>query len=225
MAEKVVLFDIENTLIRESKDVSQYFFEAIRNSYGLSIEDLDLSAYEGYTVQEALIDILSKNGLSMDDIYDKHVLFLQELPYAHYNVAGHDNVVLIEGAKELIGYLHRKNYIMGAASGQLERILRNMFDRANMRYDSYFKFGVYGDANEHITKIIETAVDVARKDFKADRHSITFISNSKRHILAAHALGINAIGVITDEYSKKELEHVGVAHVVRSLKDCERLLK
>lgn len=225
MVEKVVLFDIENTLIRESKDVSQYYFEAIRSSYGLSIDNIDLSKYEGMTVQERLIDILSKNGLTMDEIYAKHELFLEELPYVHYNVAGHDKVVLIDGAKDLLNNLHRKGYVLGAATGQLERILRNMFDRASFSYDSHFKFGTYGDASEKISKIIEASIDVAHKEYKADKHHISFISNTKRHIAVAHSLGINAIGVITDAYSKKDLENVGVAQVVKSLRDCNSLLK
>ncbi len=225
MAERVVLFDIENTLVRESKDVSTYYFEAIRNAYGLSIDDINLSLYEGLTVQETLIEILSKNGLSKDQIHEKHELFLQELPYAHYNVAGHDSAVLIDGAKGLLQSIHKKGYVMGAATGQLERILRNQFERAGLNYDSYFKFGTYGDSNEHISKIIETSIDVAHKDFKSDKHHITFVSNVKGHISAAHALGINAIGVITDAYSRKELENVGVATVVKNLKDCEKFLK
>lgn len=225
MAEKVVLFDIENTLIREWKDVSAYYFEAIRNSYGLSIDDIDLSTYEGMTVQETLIDILEKNGLTRDQIYEKHELFLNELPYAHYNVAGHDKVALVDGAKGLLDYLHRHSYVLGSASGQLERILRNMFERAGLNYDSYFKFGTYGDASEHISKIIETSIDVAHKDFLVDKHHITFISNSRNHVTAAHALGINVIGVITDEHSKKELDKIGVVHVVKNLRDCEKFLK
>jgi phosphoglycolate phosphatase-like HAD superfamily hydrolase len=225
MPEKIVLFDVDNTLIHESKDVSAYFFEAIRNSYGLTIDDIDLSKYEGYTVQEALIDILSKNGLTRDQIYAKHELFLQELPYAHYNVAGHDFVVMVDGAKDLLEYLHKKGYIVGVASGQLEKILRNMFERAHINYDSHFKFGTYGDESEHISKILETSIDIAHKKYGADKHHITFISNTKKHVETAHALGVHAIGVITDQYSKKSLEHVGVANVVKNLSDCKKFLK
>ncbi|MGI0100643.1 MAG: HAD family hydrolase [Candidatus Micrarchaeaceae archaeon] len=225
MAEKVVLFDLENTLIREWKDVSSYYFEAIRNSYGLSIDDIDLSKYEGMTVQETLIDILSKNGISRDDIYKKHELFLQELPYAHYNVAGHDSAVLVDGAKNLLRHLHSRDYVMGVASGQLEKILRNMFDRAGMHYDSYFKFGTYGDASESFSKILEASIDVAHKEFLSDKHHIYFVSNTKGHVASAHSMGINAIGVITDQFSKKDLENIGMVHVAKSLKDCERILK
>jgi len=224
MAEKVVLFDVENTLLRESKDVSQYYFEAIRNAYGLSLEDIDISPYEGFTIQETVRDILSKNGLTKDEIDEKMELFVNELPYAHYNVAGHDKVVVIDGAIDLLKHLHKRGHVMGVASGQLERVLRNMFERGGIEYDSYFKFGTYGDAGEHISKIIEASVDVAEKEFKTDRKHIVFVSSSKRNITAAHAFGINTVGVITDAESKRELEGSGITAVVRNLRDCARFI-
>lgn len=226
MAEKAVLFDIQDTLVREVKDVSDYWFEAIRFVYGVSIENIKIADYEGCTVQEILIEILTKQGLSRSEIYERHEQFMEELPYAHYNVAGHDKVVLVEGAKGLLNHLKDDNsYLMGAASGQLEKILRNMFDRGHMNYDSYFEFGAYGNLSESITKILDSAIRTAHKDFGIDTHHITFISNTKRHVKAAHTLGIKSIGVITDPFSRKDLERIGVAHLVKNLKECERLLK
>lgn len=227
MAEEAVLFDVQNTLIREVKDVSDYWFEAIRFTYGLSIDNIKIADYEGHTVQETLIDILTKQGISKEEIYAKHEQFLEELPYAHYNVAGHDSVVWVDGAKALLNHLKDDNKIVvGAASGQLEKILKNMFDRDNhLNYDSYFKFGAYGNVSESITKIIEDAVAIAHKEYGLDKHHITFVSNTKRHVHAAHSLAIKSIGVITDPFSKKDLEGIGVAHLVKSLKDVERLLK
>lgn len=226
MADKAVLFDVQDTLIKESKDVSDYWFEAIRFVYGLSLDKIKIADYEGFTVQETLIDILEKNGLSRDEIYARHEQFIEELPYAHYNVAGHDKAVLVGGAKEILSHLKSNNsFMIGAASGQLERILKNMFHRVDMDYDSYFKFGAYGNVNESITKIIDVALATAEKDFGIDKHHITFVSNTGRHVKAAHALGIKAIGVITDDFSRRELEKVGITHAVKNLKEVERLLK
>lgn len=225
MVEKIVLFDIDNTLIREWKDVSQYYFETIRNTYGLTIDNIDISKYEGWTVQEIANEILSLNGLTEQEIAAKRELFLQELPYAHYNVAGHDKAMLIDGAKELLQHTHKRGYIMGVATGQLERILRNMFERVGLNYDSYFKFGTYGDASIHMPSIIETSIDVAKKEFHAEKENITFISSSKSAIEAAHSLGLKTIGVVTDQESKRDLEIKGIGTVVKSLKDCEKFLK
>ncbi|MDE1870716.1 MAG: HAD hydrolase-like protein [Candidatus Micrarchaeota archaeon] len=221
MVGKVVLFDTENTLIREWKDVSQYYVEAIRNSYGLTVE-VELQKYEGFTVQETVYGILSKNGLSDDEIKAKLELFLQELPYAHYNVAGHDKAILVDGAKDLLSYLKGRDYVIGSASGQMERILRNMFERAGLDYDSYFKLGAYGDSGMHISDVIGVAIGKAKDEFSADKDQLTFISNSKAHVDAARRLGINAIGVITGAHSREDF---GGEPVAKGLNDCRRFLK
>jgi phosphoglycolate phosphatase-like HAD superfamily hydrolase len=223
---KAVLFDIENTLVKESKDVSQYFYEAIRSSYGLSIDDIKLSDYEGHTVQETVEDILKRQGLSKEEVMEKQELFLEELPYAHYNVAGHDKAVLLGGAKDLLDRLSKKNdYVIGVATGQLERILRNMFERSGLDYDQYFKFGFYGNTSEHITRILDAAINRAEKDYGVKRQDISFVTNSRRYASAAHSVGINAIAVVTDPYSKKQLDHFEAGHVVKNLKECEKLIK
>ncbi|MGD0728461.1 MAG: HAD hydrolase-like protein [Candidatus Micrarchaeaceae archaeon] len=226
MPEIAVLFDVENTLIKEKKNVSDYYFEAIRFVYGLSIDDINLADYEGLTVQETLIEILQKQGLKKEEILEKHEQFLEELPYAHYNVAGHDSAVLVDGAKTILNNLKDNNrYVIGAASGQLERILSNMFDRVNMKYDNYFKFGAYGNVSENMSKILDSAMAKAGKEYGIDKHGIYFVSNVKNHVHAAHALGIRAVGVITDPFSEKDLKNLGVIHIAKNLKDCERFIK
>lgn len=225
MTYKAVLFDSYNTLIREWKDVSECYTEAIRSSYGIMVDDIDMSKYQDLTVQETVTGILAKNGIGRDEINEKMDLFLQELPYAHYNVAGHDKAQLVDGAKELLQKLHKKGYVIGTATGQMERVLRNMFERAGLNYDSYFKFGSYGDADISMSRIIETAVDVAHNEFTADRQNITFISCSPNSTIAAQSIGINSIGVITGLHSMEELERSGVKNIAKSLKDCERFLK
>jgi phosphoglycolate phosphatase-like HAD superfamily hydrolase len=222
MVEKAVLFDVQNTLIKEKKDVSQYYFEAVRSSYGLSVDDIDLENYKEMTTQETVIDILEKQGLTRQKAHENMKLFLEELPYAHYNVAGHDHAVLANGAKEFLTYLHKKGYILGVATGQLERILRNMFDRAGLNYDSYFKFGTYGDADEHITNIIEASIDVAHKEFLVDREHITFISCAGSYLTPAASLGINAIGIIENGKEKFSSPRV---NIVSNLRECEKFLK
>ncbi len=224
MAEKAVLFDIENTLIKEAKDVSVYYFEAIRSSYGLSLEDISLAEYGGFTVQERMMDILKKQGLSDNEIYEKRDLFLEELPYAHYNVAGHDKAILLDGAKDLLNRLNGNNYLIGAATGQLERILKNLFDRVGLNYDHYFKFGLYGNASEHMPKILESAIAKAVDEFGAKKEYITFITSSSRNASIANSLGITGIAVLGDNYSKRDIDNdAGIK--VKSLRDSERFIK
>jgi hypothetical protein len=51
------------------------------------------------------------------------------------------------------------------------------------------------------------------------------MSSSKDHVVAAQSLGIIAIGVVTDERSRKEMEGLTKGNVAKKLKDCEKWLK
>ncbi len=225
MVEKAVLFDVQDTIVREAKDVSQYYFEAIRSSYGLSLDNIKISDYKDHTVQETLADILSKQGLTKSEIYEKHELFLEELPYAHYNVAGHDKAILVDGAKEILNRLGKKDdIVVGAATGQLERILRNMFDRVELNYDHYFRFGAYGDVSESIAKIVDVAIAKAVKEYGIERKHISFVSCSTRLVAEAHSTGVNAICIVKEHHTKKELEEMRGGHLAKSLRDCEKFI-
>ncbi len=225
MVEKAVLFDVQETMIRETKEVSQYYFEAIRNAYGLSIDDIRLADYDGYTVQETLDAILAKQGLKRNEIYEKQDLFLEELAYAHYNVAGHDRAVLVDGAQDVLNKLVKRNdVVIGVATGQLERILRNLFDRAGMSYGNYFKFGAYGNASESMPKIIDVALHRASEDYGVDRKHVSFVCGSGRFFTAAQSVGIKAIGVIADRDSRNGLSPGHADHIVKSLKECARFI-
>lgn len=225
MAENAVLFDVQNTIVKETKEVSQYYYEAIRSSYGLSIDNIMLADYEGHTVQETLAAILSKQGLTKSEIYARHEFFLEELPYAYYNVAGHDRAVLADGAKDILNRLSKKSdTIMGVATGQLERISKNLSERAGLKYEDYFKFGAYGDASEGMPKIIDVAISKAVRDYGIERRHISFICSSISSLRAAQSVGINAIGVIPDTASMKGLAATRADHIVKSLKGCERFI-
>jgi phosphoglycolate phosphatase-like HAD superfamily hydrolase len=226
MGKKAVLFDIENLLVREAKDVSTYYFEAIRSSYGLSIDDIKLSDYQGMTVQEKLMQILTTKGnLSRDEILEKRDLFMEELPYAHYNVAGHDKAILFDGAKDTLKRFNDKGYIVASASGQLERILNNLFHRADLNYTDIFKCGTYGSDGETMHEIINGAIGAVGKQFEIDKPDITFVGPTKEGVESAKAAGINAVGVMSDPYSRKELEGLTGSQIVKSVKDCEKFIK
>ncbi|HIH49917.1 MAG: HAD hydrolase-like protein [Candidatus Micrarchaeaceae archaeon] len=225
MVEKAVLFDVQETLIREAKEVSQYYSEAIRNAYGFSIDDIRLADYEGYTVQETLAAILAKQGLTRGEIYEKQELFLEELGYAHYNVAGHDRAVLVDGAQDILNRLNKKNdVVIGVATGQLERILRNLFDRAGLNYGNYFKFGAYGNVSESMPKIIDAAIHRASEDYGIDRRHVSFVCGSGRSFTAAQSVGVNAVGIIADRDLGAGLNPGGADHIVGSLKECGRFI-
>ncbi|MDE1869251.1 MAG: hypothetical protein KGH60_04800 [Candidatus Micrarchaeota archaeon] len=224
MPEVAVLFDV-NALLKEPKDVSQYMFEVIQNVFGHLIDNIDMSDYEGMTSQEMVIAILKKNGINDSDINGKLANYIEEVPYSHYNVAGHDAITVADGAKDALESLRKStNVVVGMATGQMERITRNMFERAHMDMDSYFKIGAYGSISPEFSKILEDAVSKAESR-GVSRANIYFVSGAPQPIAIAKSLGVKPIGVAFGKYSKAELEQAGASPAVKNVKDVVKLAR
>lgn len=224
MPDVAVLFDA-NALLKETKDVSTYMFEVIQNVFGHLIDDIKLSDYEGMTSQETVIAILKKNGVSDADITDKLANYVEEVPYSHYNVAGHDAVDVADGAKDALEALSRDNkVIVGMATGQMERIVRNMFERAHMDMDNYFKIGAYGSVSPDFSKILEDAVSKA-ESMGVSRDRIYFVSSAPQPISMAKSIGVKVIGITFNNFSKHELALAGASTVIKNIKDLTKLAR
>lgn len=225
MAKTLVLIDPDKSMVREAKDVSQYYMEGIRMVYGVYIDDINLKEFNGRTTQETVIELLQRNSIPQSEIDEKLHVFTEELPYEHYNVAGHDFANLGEGAKEALEKLSNDNeIILGAASGQLERILKNMFERAGLKMESYFKFGAYGDAAMDMGGIIKAALEKAN-GFGIPRERTFFVGYSPQSISAAKALGLRTIAIATDYFYPEQLTQAGAERVTKSPRDIPKLVR
>lgn len=225
MPKTLVLIDPDNSIVREVKDVSQYYMEGIRMVYGVYIDNINLAEFSGMTTQETVAELLHRNGIPEGEINEKLHVFVEELPYEHYNVAGHDAARLGDGAKDALAELARNNeLIVGAASGQLERILKNMFERAGLKMEQYFKFGAYGDAAGDMNGIIKAALDKAN-GFGIPKEKTFFVGYSPQSIGAARTLGLHTIGVVTERFTAEQLSQAGAEHTARSPRELPRLVR
>ncbi|HUY70515.1 MAG TPA: HAD hydrolase-like protein [Candidatus Baltobacteraceae bacterium] len=225
MPKTLVLIDPDKTLVRETKNVSQYYMEGIRMVYGVYIDDINLDEFVGKTTQETVVELLKRNEIPDAEIQEKLHVFAEELPYEHYNVAGHDHATLGEGAKEAMEKLSKDNEIMlGAASGQLERILKNMFERAGVKMEDYIRFGAYGDAAFDMSGIITAAVEKAN-GFGIAKERMFFVGYSPQSITAAKSLGLRTIGIATDYFYTEQLTQAGAERVTKSARDIPKMVR
>ncbi|MCL4389246.1 MAG: HAD hydrolase-like protein [Candidatus Marsarchaeota archaeon] len=222
MAERLVLIDINGVLVKDSRDVSEYVAEAIRSRYGLEAH-FNLSDYEGASAQDMLRDILAKNGVSDDEINARLQGCAEELGYSYYNVTGREAIVVLDGAKQLLGELVKKGILVGIATGDIEDIVKNKLERAGL--SDYFKFGEYGNREASLEKIIRNAVERAKKEFDFSGQSVWILSSTPRMLSAAKAAGVNALGVESGQHDSSELSAAGAAEVVKGVKERSNIIK
>ncbi len=219
--DKLVLFDVNETLIRDTKDVSEYVSESIRNIYG-TLVDVDLSKYPGMTSQEIAEAVLLENGMPKEEIEQKLVRYTEDLFYSYYNVAGHDRQILLDGAKELLEELFKRGALIGMATGESEKTARFRLEKTGL--SNYFKFGAFAKDGKSATEILSKALDRAKNEF-AFSGTAAMVCSYPSFISAAKSLGIKSAGLANGKFSEVELKNAGADVLIKSLKDRGKVVK
>ncbi len=222
MADRLVLIDVNNTIVRDQRDVSDYVFEAIRSRYGLEPQ-FNLQDYEGVPAQLMLKDILEKNGVSAEEIKARLEGCAEELGYSYYNVTGREAIGVLNGAKQLLEELTKKGVLVGIATGDIEDVIKNKLQRANLT--EYFKFGEYGNKEVDFREIIKKAIERGKSEFGLSPSATTcVIANYPQIIKAAKEIGVKTVGISSGGYSKEELKSAGADEVVGGVNERGRIL-
>lgn len=219
--EKLVLFDINETLIRDRNDVSEYVSESIRNIYGTFVE-VGLSSYPGMTSQEIAEAVLLEHGMPKDDIEQKLERYTDDLFYSYYNVAGHDTQILLDGAKELLEELREKGVLIGIATGENEKTARFRLEKTGL--SDYFAFGAFAKEGKHVQEILSKALEKAKNGFAFSGNAV-LVCSCPSFVSAAKSLGIMCVGFAVGKFSEEELRNAGADAVTRSLKDRGKVTK
>lgn len=222
MADRLVLIDVNNTLVKDQRDVSEYVFEAIRSKYGFEAQ-FKFDDYEGMPAQLMLSDILEKNGVSKSEANARLESCAEELGYSYYNVTGHDPITVLNGSKQLLDELAKRDVLIGIATGDIEDVIKNKLQRAGL--SDYFKFGEYGNKETDFKRVLQGAVEKAGQ-FGLGADAQVFVIASSPHIIAAaKASGIHAIGVASGRYPEHELSGAGAEVAVQGVKDRSKIMK
>ncbi len=221
VANGAVMLDL-NVLFAETKDTSEYYREAIRSVYGIYLDEgaIQLDALDG-PIGDALKFIMKNQSIDWVDIDGKIELFLDELPYAYYNVAGHDAITMRSGAKEMLASITTNSLIAGICTNMPQGIAKAMFDRAKIPFDQ-FKFSSWGAAGKSSADVVSLAQALAI-DAGAQQGRMMLVSASQDMLNAALNLNINTIGI---SFGKKKLESgVSINGCKEIYKHIERLMR
>ncbi len=195
--DRAVFFDA-NALVLNSKDVSEYVAESIRNIYGIALE-VSLKDYKGMTSKALARSLLLSHGVDEHEIEARLDRYIEDLPYSYYNVAWSDKVLVAAGAKELLQELKKRGIILGIVSGDAERVLRDKLK--NTGISEYFDVWSSGDVYEDMAGIIKSALDAASEQGMESGKAVS-VSDSARVIAAFKSAGVYTIGIEGDDESK-----------------------
>ncbi len=214
MAVNALLIDLA-ALVKEQREMGQFWTENIRNVYGIYIDDIKAENMDG-TVQDILYRKLGEHGMSRMDVDAKMELFINEMPYAYYNVAGRDNMSLADGAKDILNLCNSKDFVVGLATPLHEKIAQNMMERAKIDPKA-FKFSEFGGLNKEANALLMAAVSAAKAQGAEPDSDGIFVSASPSMLSSARAVRIKTVAVTNGEDQK--FEGLDLDAKIRSLKE------
>ena len=220
---KLVLFDIDNTLIKSSKVKDSIAFpEAFKKVYGVEASINDINAH-GMTDQQIIIELMKLKGIDEHKILSKLKDCMQTMIDSFNRVSDQDEVVLLDGVKELLSELESKGFIIGLVTGNLEPIARGKLKKAGINH--YFKVGGFGNEDINRVNLVKLAIKKSeeRFGFKFNKNVFLF-GDTPQDVKSGKAAGATAIGVTTGIYSKEQLKEAGADYIFENLEDTNKIL-
>lgn len=220
---KLILFDIDGTLVKASTAHYAAFSEAFKAVYGVETTIGAVNSY-GMTDQQIIIEVLKKNGLDEQTIKSKLEECMKVMIDSFNRLIGDDKVAATGGTKELLEELNSRDILVGLVTGNLEPIARGKLKKIGL--DHYFKVGGFGSDDINRANLVNLAIKEAEEKFNFKFENNVFLfGDTPQDIEAGQRANVKTVGVATGIYSKEELARAGADFVLEDLKNINKVLK
>lgn len=213
---KLVLFDIDGTLLITGGAAKKAFIRAVAETYG-TVGRLETFPFDGKTDPQIIRLVMREAGVP-EDVVEKRLQACLAL-YVRYNeeeLPRATKAVLYPGVKDVLDLLSKdKRVTLGVLTGNVEQGANQKL--AMFGLAPYFAFGVFGsdspDRVELARLVLRRAREVTGLGFEPTETFI--IGDTEFDIACAHAVGANAVGVATGNYGLERLTSHGPELVFR----------
>lgn len=218
---KLVLFDIDKTLLKSARGHHLAFSEAFKKVYGID-SDINIIEHDGMTDQQIITEVLKKNGVNEEEIKSKMGKCMTVMIEYFDNVIENEKIVILNGVPELLKELEENNVLIGLLTGNLELIARAKLTKIGLNH--YFKLGGFGSDDINRANLVKIAVERAKDKFNFSG-VVFLIGDALKDMEAGKQAGVKNIGVATGKYSMEQLKAAGADFIVPSLENKEEILK
>ena len=219
---KLMLFDIDGTLIRGKHGHPKAFSDAFKLVYNVNAE-IDVVGCQGMTDQQIIIKTLTKTGLREDFIRSKIEHCMEEMTNSFMQSISESEIKPMEGVVNLLQELNKMDVIIGLVTGNLEPIARAKLEKISINH--YFKIGGFGNDGTNRAELVRLAIKRAEDNFnfKLD-NNVFLVGDTPLDIKAGKEATVKTIGVATGIYSEEPLKNTGADFVLKNLADTKKVL-
>ncbi|MEM6456390.1 MAG: HAD family hydrolase [Acidobacteriota bacterium] len=222
---RVLLFDIDGTLLRVGRAESGIFLRTLADAFGRRPEPAGLS-FAGKTNGQITLEVMAAAGLDEAEVHRQ----LPSLP-ARYDAdleAGLDaaSVHVLPGVTSLLPALAERpsDFALGLLTGNWRGAARIKLDRAGL--GDFFAFGAFGDDGIDRRTLVPPALARASDHVgrRVQPEEALIIGDSVRDVDCAHAHGLPCLAVATGHTPADDLRAAGAELVVDDLIHAARVL-
>jgi phosphoglycolate phosphatase-like HAD superfamily hydrolase len=215
--QRLLLFDIDGTLVRCGVQVRPIFTGAMVEVFG-GHRPLDGYQFAGKTDPQIVLELAHGNGLSDEEIL-RRLPTMRTLYHARLD-AGLDveKMVLLPAVEPLLSRLEQRAQ---CAFGLLTGNWRDCAEVKLARFGLWdrFPFGAFGDDGVNRPDLVPAALERAQRllGYAHAPEEVIIVGDSARDVACAHAHGIRAIAVATGFASEEALHQAGADWVYPDL--------
>ena len=224
---RLLLFDIDGTLLSTEGAARRAFHQALIDVYGTT-GPIDGHPFGGKTDPQIARELLTLAGMSAEQIDSK----LSQLWEAYLGGlaeqmrATEHATRVYPGVRELLDALAvREDVVMALLTGNITRGAELKLGSAGLTH--YFKFGAYGSDCEDRPGLppvaVRRALDLTGREFLGK--DVVVIGDTPHDIRCGEALGVFTVGVATGGHAAAELERVGADVVFEDFSDTAAVLR
>ena len=206
MLKKLVLFDIDGTLLSVNSINRRILMEALREVYGTE-GSAGTHNFAGKMDSVIIYEVLQNTGLSDGSIAEKFDKAKETYIEMFRMQAKPSDIILMQGIRELLDKLSASSAVMlGLLTGNFEGSGRHKLLMPDINH--YFSFGAFADDAASRNELPQVAVDKAYQltGKKFSDQNIIIIGDTEHDIACARVLNAKSIAVATGTYSSAELK-------------------
>lgn len=229
MRKKLVLFDIDGTLVKRCSSSASLHTDALVHAFKAVFGiDVKLGAstikLSGMTDRAIVFTLGEMDGLKRNEILAKiDDVFAATIKYFLEGIDDDHTFSLIPGVLPLIHDLKEKGHTLGLLTGNLEPIAEAKLKKFSIF--QFFQVGAFGNVTEirhHLVEIAKGKMSLIGMSF--ENEDIVVIGDTPRDVDCGKNACVRTIAVATGDFSFEELKECKPDFLFNSLSDTNSII-
>ena len=216
MAEKLVVFDLDGTLLDTLEDIRSAVNYALSAWSVPKVEKNKMREYVGHGLRNAIFTALNESGCTVPQ---EDLPLMVELMMSAYRNHPSDHTTPYNGVVEMLETLFKRGYRVGVISNKSDELVKRIIKDVLPSFKFDF---VIGQCDKYPLKPDPESLLSMMNEFSADKNSTLYIGDSEVDYETAKNAEVTSVIVNYGFRTKEELERNGI---IESVSDVSSLMR